>query len=262
MTVGASRGPVSIHRLIAVQVRAVLLGYWRVPLFAIFTIGLPVMFFAFFGLPHIHQDIVHHVSVGAYILASLGAYAVSNVLVYNVGIGQAQTRARKLDLLQRASPLPGWIAILATMVGGLVLAASSLIVLLLVGAWSGVHLAPMHWLLLIVALLYGAIPMLGLGLTIGYLGSSGNLAPALASLIYLPMAFASGVLIPLSQLPSVVRAIAPYLPLYQVGQLGWNAVGAANESALRAILWTAFWGVILGALASYAYRLDQRRKFA
>ena len=262
MSVKAELRPVAIPRLLVVQTKAVLLGYWRIPLFAIFTIGLPVMFFAFFGLPRLHQEILHHVSVGAYILASLGAYAVSNVLVYNVGIGQAQTRARKLDLLQRASPLPSWIAIAATMVGGLVLATISLVVLLVVGAAAGVSLPLTHWMLLVLALLYGAIPMLGLGLTIGYLGSSGNLAPALASLIYLPMAFASGILIPLSQLPSVVRAIAPYLPLYQVGQLGWNAVGAANESVLAAALWTAVWGVLLGALAVYAYRSDQRRKFA
>jgi ABC-2 type transport system permease protein len=254
--------PVPLSRLLRVQVQAVLLGYWRIPLFAIFTIGLPVMFFAFFGLPHIHQVASHGLSVGAYVLASLGAYAVSNVLVYNVGIGQAQVRARKLDLLQRASPLPGWIAISATMVGGLVLAALALLVLLLVGGLAGVSLAPLNWLVLIAALLYGAIPMLGLGLTIGYLGSSGELAPALASLIYLPMALASGILIPLGQLPSVVRAVAPYLPLYQVGQLGWNAVGGANESALRAVALTTVWGLLLGATAAYAYRLDQRRKFA
>ncbi|HUY97788.1 MAG TPA: ABC transporter permease [Verrucomicrobiae bacterium] len=262
MRVAAGARPVSLPRLLAVQIRAVLLGYWRIPLFAIFTIGLPVMFFALFGLPRLHQEISHHVSVGAYILASLGAYAVSNVLVYNVGIGQAQTRARKLDLLQRASPLPGWVAIAATMVGGLVLATVALLVLLFVGAIAGVSLPLTHWLLLILALLYGAIPMLGLGLTIGYLGSSGNLAPALASLIYLPMAFASGILVPLSQLPSLVRAIAPYLPLYQVGQLGWNAVGGANESAGEAALWTAVWGVVLGGLAVWAYRRDQNRKFA
>ncbi len=254
--------PVPWHRLLVVQVRAVLLAYWRIPLFAIFTIGLPVMFFAFFGLPHLHQQVNSHLSVAAYILASLGAYAVSNVLVYNVGIGQAQTRARKLDLLQRASPLPGGIAIAATMIGGLVLATISLVALLLVGGLAGVQLPLTNWVLLIIALLYGAIPMLGLGLTIGYLGSSGNLAPALASLIYLPMAFASGILIPLSQLPSVVRAIAPYLPLYQVGQLGWNVVGAANEPALKAVAFTAVWGLVLGALAVYAYRRDQHRKFA
>ncbi|MHB1526897.1 MAG: ABC transporter permease [Candidatus Dormibacteria bacterium] len=262
MTVVSHPRPVPLHRLMVVQVRAELLGYWRIPLFVIFSIALPVMFFAFFGLPHLHQAITSQVSVGAYILASLGAYAVSNVLVYNVGIGQAQTRARKLDLLQRASPLPGWIAVAATMVGGLALASIALVVLLIVGAVAGVNLPFGHWLLLILALLYGATPMLGLGLTIGYMGSSGNVAPALASLIYLPMAFASGIFIPLSQLPSIVRAAAPYLPLYQVGQLGWNAVGAANESAPAAVFWTAVWSVVLGGLAVYAYRRDQRRKFA
>lgn len=60
----------------------------------------------------------------------------------------------------------------------------------------------------------------------------------------------------------MVRAIPPHLPLYQVGPLGWNAVGAANESVLAASLWTAVWGLVLGALAVYTYRSDQCPKFA
>ncbi len=78
----------------------------------------------------------------------------------------------------------------------------------------------------------------------------------MASLLYLPMASASGIFIPLSQLPSVGRAIAPYLPMYQVGQLGCNTVGAVKEAVLAAALWTAVWGLVLGALAVYAYRSD------
>lgn len=44
--------------------------------------------------------------------------------------------------------------------------------------------------------------------------------------------------------------------------MGWNAVGAANESVLAASLWTAVWGLVLGALAVYTYRSDQCPKFA
>ena len=42
----------------------------------------------------------------ARLLASFGAYAVGNVMVYGFGIGVANERAMKIDRLMRASPLP------------------------------------------------------------------------------------------------------------------------------------------------------------
>ena len=243
------------------QVWSVLLFYIRIPYFTIFSVGLPIMFFAFFGLPNLHQKMGANVSVGAYILASMAAYSMSNVLVYNIGIGQANQRARKLDLLQRATPLPGWIALASNMVGGISVALLGLIGLLVVGAVAGVSLPLDHWPLLTGAVIFGSLPMLGLGLLLGY-GSGPNLAPALASLIYLPMAFASGLFIPLQQMPGVVQQIGPYLPLYHLGQLAWSVVGGANEPAWHAVAWIVGWGAVLLFAASRAFRVDQMRKFA
>ncbi|HEY0493885.1 MAG TPA: ABC transporter permease, partial [Candidatus Dormibacteraeota bacterium] len=109
-------------------------------------------------------------------------------------------------------------------------------------------------------LVVGCLPMLGLGLSIGY-GANPNSAPAVASLVYLPIAFASGLFIPLSQLPDVVRSVAKYLPLYHEGQLGWITVGAGDESRLAAVLWVVGWSVVLLGLAARAYRRDAQRKF-
>ena len=247
-------------QMIASQVRSVLTTYRRMPAFVAISMGLPIMFFVFFGLPSIGQRTAGGVSLGAYYLASLGAYAVSNVVVYNVGIGVATQRARKFDLLQRATPLPPFIAVLGNVVGGLVLALVSLVGLFFVAAIAGVRMPAITWLVLLGWLVLGSLPMLGLGLTIGY-GASRSSAPALASLIYLPLAFASGLFVPLDHFPAFLRSIAPYLPLYHSGQLGWITVGAGNESMLTAILWVAGWSVALLALSARAYRRDAQRKF-
>jgi ABC-2 type transport system permease protein len=103
--------------------------------------------------------------------------------------------------------------------------------------------------------------MLGLGLSLGY-GGGENTAPALASIIYLPMAFASGLFIPLRGLPDIVQRIAPYLPLYHYGQLAWITVGAGDEALGKAVLGVAVWAVLLLGLAARLYRQDQLRKFA
>ena len=64
-----------------------------------------------------------------------------------------------------------------------------------------------------------------MGLAFGYaLGP--NSAPTMLNLVNLPMAFASGLYIPLSQLPPFVQHLAPYLPAYHFGQLALAAIGA------------------------------------
>jgi ABC-2 type transport system permease protein len=249
-----------IGRMIVAQIVSVLTVYRRTPGFVAISMGLPIMFFFFFGLPNVGHRAPSGFNLGAYILASLGTYAISNVVVYNVGIGVATQRGRKFDLLQRATPLPPFVAILATVVGGLALSLISLIALFIVAALGGVHMSAGNWIELLLWLLIGCLPMLGLGLSIGY-GASPTSAPALASLVYLPIAFASGLFIPLSQLPEFVRSVAKYLPLYHEGQLGWITVGAGNESRLSSVLWVAGWSVALLALAARAYRRDAQRKF-
>jgi ABC-2 type transport system permease protein len=243
------------------QIKSGLIVYWRMPYFTIFSMVLPIMFFGFFGVPNIHQRGPGSAILGAYILASMAGYAMSNVLIYNIGIGVANQRARKFDLLQRATPLPGWVAIAASMVCGLALAVSSLVVLLAFGAVVGVSMPLGHWFLLAVAVLFGSLPMLGLGMTLGY-GTSSNTAPALASLIYLPMAFASGLFIPLQQMPDFIQKIGPYLPLYHLGQLGWSVVGGGTEDPWRALAWIVGWSVVLFGAAIRFYRVDQIRKFS
>ena len=257
----AQRDVAPIPGIAWAQVRSVLLAYWRTPAFVLISMGLPVMFFVFFGLPNVGRSLGNGIRLGSYVLASLSAYAVSNVVVYNVGIGVANQRARKLDLLQRATPLPAWVAVLGNVVGGLILALLALLALFAVAALGGVRMGAGTWFTLLLWLNAGCLPMLGLGLAIGY-GAGPNMAPALASLIYLPMAFASGIFIPLRQLPTFIQSISHYLPLYHYGQLAWITVGAGDETLARALLWVALWSVALLGLASRAYRLDAQRKFA
>src|SRR5262245_66234034 len=88
------------------QTRSVLLMRWRVPAFSVTNLALPIVFFTFFGLPVAHIVRGDGVSIGAYLLASFGAYAVGNVMVYGFGIGVANERGMKIDRLMRASPLP------------------------------------------------------------------------------------------------------------------------------------------------------------
>jgi ABC-2 type transport system permease protein len=251
-----------IPRMLAAQIRAVLTFYWRVPAIAIFSIALPLMFFLFFGISFGHQSIGHGFTLGDQLMAQLAAYATGSVFTFNIGVGQSNRRAQKLDLLQRAAPLPGWIVILAEIVGGLVLALISVLCLFVFATLAGgVRLDAVTYGGLLLRVLLGGLPLLALGLAIGY-GGGTNSAPALASLIYLPMSFASGMWIPIQELPKFLQKVALYLPTYHYTQLVLAPFGESHEALWQAVAWLGGWGVVLLAVAIRLYRLDYQRKFS
>ena len=182
---------------------------WRVPAFSVTNLALPIVFFTFFGLPVAHVVRGDGVSIGAYLLASFGAYAVGNVMVYGFGIGVANERGMKVDRLMRASPLPPLVFMLAKVVTALVFAFLALVLLIGFGIVAGgIHQTPAVWATIIARLLAGSLPFIALGFAIGY-WSGPHAAPAMANLIYLPLSFASGLFVPLDQLPGFVRTLAP-----------------------------------------------------
>ncbi len=255
---GMPVAPVSRMLLASLKARAQF--YRHSPLFLMFSMVLPLMFYAIFGTVFAPKS--GAADFFAYLLGSYGAYAVSSIMVFNIGIGVATARAQKIDVLQRATPLPGWVAIASEIFTAMAVAVVSLIPLFIFGAAYGhVQLSAARWLLLLVSLVFGALPVLGLGLAIGY-GASANNAPALANLIYLPMSVLSGLFIPLTIMPDWIQRIGVLFPTYHYGQLAWNSVGQGKEDPLWAILWLIVWAAVLFGIAARFYRRDQTRKFA
>src|SRR5262249_26244799 len=117
----------SLLRMLLAQTRSELLMRSRVPAFSVTNLILPIVFFTFFGLPVAHLVRGDGVSIGAYLLASFGAYAVGNVMVYGFGIGVANERGMKIDRLMRASPLPPLVFMLAKVVTALVFSLVALV---------------------------------------------------------------------------------------------------------------------------------------
>jgi ABC-2 type transport system permease protein len=248
--------------MLLMQTRSELLMRWRVPAFSVTNLALPIVFFTFFGLPVAHVRRADGVSIGAYLLASFGAYAVGNVMIYGFGIGVANERAMKIDRLMRASPLPPLVFMLAKVVTALVFALLALLLLVGYGAVvGGIYQPPAVWAMVIARLLAGSLPFIALGFAIGYL-SGPHAAPAVANLIYLPLAFASGFFVPVGQLPGFVQAIAPFLPTYHYAQLAWSALGAGSETLGTSLLWLTGYTAVFLTVAVRAYRREERAKFA
>jgi ABC-2 type transport system permease protein len=251
-----------VLKMLVAQTKSEMLMRWRVPAFSVTNLILPIVFFIFFGLPVANLRSGDGVSIGAYLLASFGAYAVGNVMVYGFGIGVANERGMKVDRLMRASPLPPLVFMLAKVVTALAFALLSLVLLIGFGIVAGgIREAPLVWVTIIARLLAGSLPFIALGFAIGY-WSGPNAAPALANLIYLPLSFASGLFVPLSQLPDFIQTLAPYLPSYHYAQLAWSALGAGHESLGVSLLWLGGYSALFLTLAVRSYRREERAKFA
>jgi ABC-2 type transport system permease protein len=244
------------------QTGAEFLKLWRVPAFSITSLFLPVMFYAFIGIGQSKQQIFPGVSFGAYFLASMAVYAVANVMIFSFGISVATERGQKMDVLMRATPMPPWVYLLSKCITALAFAAMTLVVLFPFAYVAGnVRIDASEWVTLAYRVLLGSIPFIALGFAIGYL-SGPNSAVAVINLIYLPTAFASGLFFPKQLLPQFIQNIAPYLPLHFFGQLGWDAIGAPTDGSVTTDwLYLIGYGVLFFALALWAYRREEGRKF-
>jgi ABC-2 type transport system permease protein len=251
-------------RMLAGQTRAEMLKFWRVPAFGFFSVGIPLIIFTFFGLRNATQHIDPHsaITVGAYVMTSMAAYTVGNVMVFSFGMQLAVERGQKQDLLLRASPLPPTVFLLAKVINAVVFAFIALVVLFVFAHFTaGVDFGLGTWATLTGRLLLGSIPFIGLGLGFGYLVGP-NSAPAVINFVYLPVAFASGIFIPVDQLPDFIRSLAPYLPLNPFVQLGWDAIGFPTGRAVStSVLYLVAYAIGFFVLAVWAYRRDLGAKF-
>lgn len=262
MTPGDRPAVAALGRMLVVQTLSQLRILTRTPAFSVTSLLLPIVLFTFFGLPFAHLTRHDAVSAGAFLLASFGAYAVGSVMVYAFGVGVAVERGMRVDALVRATPLPPAVYMLAKVVTAMIFAAGALVLLFAYGAlMGGVHQPPGVWLTVIGRLLAGAVPFIALGFAIGYLAGPGA-APAVANFVYLPMAFASGIFLPLDRLPSALQTVAPYLPMHHYARLAWSALGSGTEPLAVSVAWLAAYTVVFFLIAVLAFRREERARFA
>src|SRR5690606_22503291 len=167
-----------------------------------------------------------------YLLATYGAFGVMGAGLFGFGVTVAIERERGFLTLKRALPMPPGAYLLAKMAMAMLFSAIISLLLGVLGVvLAGVSLAPGQWALLLLVDMLGALPFCALGLFIGTL-VRGSAAPAVVNLVFLPMAFLSGLWLPLSMLPDVLAAIAPAWPAYHLGQVALAVVGMDDGTPL------------------------------
>lgn len=247
----------SLARIFVLETRNELLKILRMPAYILPTLGFPAIFYLIFGVAMNSGNTIGSVTVSTYMLATYGAFGVIGAALFSLGAGIAMERGQGWMLLKRATPMPPVIHLMARTAVAVLLGLLVVMLLMTLAAFSGVRLPTATWVVLAAVLAAGAVPFSLAGMAIGYLAGP-NSAPVIVNMIYLPVAFASGLWVPIQVLPSFFKQLAPWLPTYHYAQLALTTIDAAQITRLlpsMAALTASSLAFL--ALALWGYRRDQ-----
>ncbi|MDV6373777.1 ABC transporter permease [Deinococcus arenicola] len=231
----------------------------RNPMFAVGTLGFPILWFALFGLPNVNEQMPDGTNVGRYILVSFGTYSLLTLAMYSFGLAVAAERTGGWLRLLRASPMPAPLYFLGKVGAALLFSGLSLGLLYTFAHFAGGVTLPLGLALTILGkLLLGSVPLIALGFMIGFLVNP-TAANVIANVVSVLMSFASGLFVPLDDLPAVMQKLAPFLPTYHLAQIGWGTVTGHTSSELTHWLYLALYAVVFGGLAIWGLKRDEAR---
>ncbi|HYG62022.1 MAG TPA: ABC transporter permease [Thermoanaerobaculia bacterium] len=254
-------GSRSLGRIYTLEAKSELLKLLRLPMYAVPTIAFPMVFYLLFGVAMGGRS-AGGVSYATYLMVSYGAFGVVGASLFGFGVGLAVERGQGWMLFKRATPMPPLVHLAGRLTVCLLFSAAVVLGLFALGAaLAGVRLPAAAWLTLVPVLLSGALAFGAFGLAIGYWVGP-NSAPAVVNVIYLPVAFASGMWFPIQAMPRFVQELAPFLPSYHYTQLALKVIGADLGGAVAThVAALVGFTVVSLFLARAGFRRDEGRTF-
>lgn len=261
---GARPAP-SQTALVLAHSKAQILEQLRIPVAVISSTVFPALALLFFVIPQ--ESVTANPTASLTAIAQLALFGVMSSFLFNYGIGIAEERANPWSSYLRTLPVGPLPPTIARVLPALLFAFCALVPVLVIGAlltsapqafadgdlsWGRIPLAVLVWLLC-------GLPFLALGLFIGYQCTS-KVAVAVTQVVFFPMAFAGGMMMPPAIFPDWLNTLSLFLPSRAARDV---SVYALTGDGLHptSILCLGAWTLLLGALALWANRRDQGRRF-
>jgi ABC-2 type transport system permease protein len=202
----------------------------RTPAFAVPTLFFPILFYLMFGI--FFGSMRGNSGQALYLFATYGVFGAMGPGLFGFGVSLAIEREQGLLTLKQALPQPPGAYLLArAAMAMLFVAIISLLLTLLAVLVGDVPLTFSQGVRLFAIDVLGALPFCAVGMWVGSL-VSGAASPAIVNLIFLPMAFLSGLWVPLQFMPKILVDTAPIWPAYHLAQMALDTVGAPSKGAL------------------------------
>ncbi len=237
-----------------VEIRDEMLGIIREPAAILFSIVMPVAFFALFvGLFGTEHAADQAVPTGTLMLATFGTYGVLGAGMLSPGISLAESREAGWLRVQRVSPVPLPLILGAKVVAAFPYCVGILGAMTLTAGVMGVlEIGILEWLALVALMVVSVIPFALIGMAVGA-QASGNATTAILNAIIMPMAIASGLWFPLEMMPEWVAQIAPVWPTYHLSQLALGVIDAGPLRLGNAVALLGF-ATVAALVAAVSYR--------
>jgi ABC-2 type transport system permease protein len=224
----------------------------------IFTLVMPVIFFLAFGLNTSYDALrVGHGNESAFVMISFGLYGA----VFATACGGAMVSVERVwgwSRQLRVTPLSSTAYIVTKMLTALVLGASSVLAVYVVGGITNKPSMPLEfWVVTALCVWIGSLLFAAFGLFVGYLLPSENVMQVIGFALTI-FCFVGGVFIPLSQFSPTLRTAAQFTPLYGLNQLVHVPLvggGVHWGWVLNLVAWLAIF--VAGAI--WRFRIDTTR---
>lgn len=226
------------------------------PIAVIGALFFPAASMLFFVVPFAGDQPV----AATFATASMVTFAVMTSNLFGYGIGVAEERAQPWDAYARTLPTGPLPRFAGRIITGLVMTFASLLPVVLIATFlTEATTTPIRLLLAAGTVVVIAVPFTLAGLAIGY-SLPMKAALAVVQVLFFPLAFGGGLLSAPGQAPGWVETLAPFLPTRGAVELMWASVGDFPLHPLSLetlVVWTA----AMAALAVWAYRRDEGRRF-
>lgn len=194
----------------------------RTPAFSVPTLFFPVMFYVLFGVvlaPMMGPD------AGLNTYVRFGVFSAMGPGLFGFGVSIAIEREFGLLKYKQALPQPTGAYLLGRAVMTMLFVAIIFVMLTILALTIGkTDLGFGQLVQLFFIDVLGALPFCAIGMYLGWI-LSGQGAPAVINFVFLPMAFLSGIFIPLQVFPQVLQSIAPVFPSYHLAQMAAQVAG-------------------------------------
>ena len=232
------------------EIRSEIVRYLRNPGFMLPMLAFSTVFYVMFGI------VLNHGNAEAerYLLASYATFGVIGPGLFGFGVSLGAERENGLLTLKRALPMPPLAYLLGKMAMAMLMAAIVMMLLLSLGLFvAHVPLSAVQVLSMLATGVFGVLPFCALGLLVGTL-VKGQAAPGMVNLVYLPMAFLSGLWLPLAMLPKVLGQVAPIWPSWHLNALMQTAAGMRHGGVTWHLLALAGFTAVFLLLAARRLR--------
>ncbi|MGE8203544.1 ABC transporter permease [Heyndrickxia sp. NPDC080065] len=210
-------------KLIGLQCKAEILRVLRNPYFVFWSLCMPILFYFIFTKV-VNTGAADKSVWQAHYLMSMTSFSVMGSSIMTLGIRMVQEKSQGWSTYMRLTPLPDSIYFFGQMIGQSVIHVFSITIIFIAGAIiNGISLSAFEWIMSGLWILIGSIPFLALGTLIGAMKKV-ETAAGVSNVLYMILAVAGGMWMPLEVMPKVMQNIGKWLPSYNFGNGSWEIV--------------------------------------